>query len=389
MKNFFVRMFFCAVIFFTCTAHAAKPPVLYSDSAIVIESSTGRVVYELNADKIYPPASMTKMLTCALGIEYLSPSTEVKISREAAAVEYSDLHLAEGDIISAHELLLGMMLVSDNGGAVATAEAVGGTVPNFVEMMNVKLSEIGCKDTHFANPNGLPHPEHLSTARDMAKIAAYCMKYKEFRDIVGTEYATIHWISPKDQKIEAMNTNELLNKYEGTNGIKTGYTLSAGGCMTASAKRGDVELIAVVMHSDNMETRFIDAKALLDYGFSQIKKIHRSDKKNIEQVVYVRDGRKGAVHVGAEADLNFPLLDGEDEKLLKISYELPKIVEAEVKEGDVIGKAILEYDGDKVASVPLSAKDTVEKGFSFGSIFVGMTEPFMPVVEGMWKFFLA
>ena len=138
-----------------------------------------------------------------------------------------------------------------------------------------------------------------------------------------------------------------------------------------------------------METRFIDAKALLDYGFSQIKKIHRSDKKNIEQVVYIRDGRKGAVHVGAEADLNFPLLDGEDEKLLKISYELPKIVEAEVKEGDVIGKAILEYDGDKVASVPLSAKDTVEKGFSFGSIFVGMTEPFMPVVEGMWKFFLA
>ena len=117
------------------TAANAQSLNLYSDSVIVIESSTGRVIYEENADKLYPPASMTKMLTCILGIEYLSPSTELKISRNAASVEYSDLHLSEGDIISAHELLLGTMMVSDNGGAVAVAEAVGGSVENFVEMI--------------------------------------------------------------------------------------------------------------------------------------------------------------------------------------------------------------------------------------------------------------
>ena len=392
LKKFFNHIFLTAIFFvlsfFSLTAHAEKLN-LYSDSVILIESTTGRVIYEENADKIYPPASMTKMLTCMLGIEYLSPSTEIKISHDAAAVEYSDLHLAEGDIISAHDLFLGTMLVSDNGGAVAIAQAVGGSVENFVEMLNVKLSEIGCTNTHFANPNGLPNPDHLSTARDMSKIAAYCMRSNEFREIVGTEYATIHWIFPAERKADALSTNELFGKCEGINGIKTGYTLSAGGCMTASAKRGDVELIAVVMHSDNMETRFIDAKTLLDYGFSEIEKIHRSDKNNVEKVVYVRGGKKGATYVGAEEDLNFPLLKGEDENLLQISYELPKIISAEIKVGDVLGKAILNYNGEEVASVPLVAKENVEKGFSFGSAFVNLTEPLASVFEGVWEIFLA
>ena len=387
-KKFLSYILFFTVTFFSLTAYAENLN-LYADSAIVIETSTGRVVYEKNADKILPPASMTKMLTCMLGIEYLSPSTEIKISHNAAAAEYSDLHLLEGDIISAEELFLGTMLVSDNGGAVAIAEAVGGNVKNFVEMMNEKLSEIGCTDTHFANPNGLPDPNHLSSARDMARIAAYCMRSDEFRKIVGTEYAMIHWIFPKGHKVDALSTNELFGKYEGINGIKTGYTLSAGGCMTASARRGDVELIAVVMHSDNMDTRFIDARALLDYGFAEIEKIHKQDKDNVEQVVYVRGGKKGAVHVGAEKDLNFPLLKGEDEKNLKLSYDLPKIIDADVKSGDVIGKAILEYDGEPVASVRLVARDDVDKGFSFGSTFVNLTEPLASVFEGVWEVFLA
>lgn len=388
MNKKITYIFFLVITFFSFTAHAENLN-LYADSAILIESSTGRVIYEKNADKLLPPASMTKMLTCVLGIEYLSPSTEIKISHEAAIAEYSDLHLSEGDIISAHDLFLGTMLVSDNGGAIAIAQAVGGSVENFVEMMNVKLSEIGCTDTYFANPNGLPNPEHLSTARDMSKIADYCMKSKEFREIVGTEYATIHWIFPNGQKIDALSTNELFGKYDGINGIKTGYTLSAGGCMTASAKRGDVELIAVVMHSQNMDTRFLDAKALLDYGFAEIEKIYKQDKNKVGQVVYVRGGKKGAVHVSAQEDLNFPLLKGEDEKLFNVSYELPKIIDAEVKAGEVIGKAILKYDGESVASVPLVANENVAKGFSFGSTFVNLTAPLASVFEGVWKVFLA
>ena len=253
LKSFFVKIIFGVAMFFSFQAQAAEP-VLYSDSVIVIETSTGRVIYEKNADAIYPPASMTKMLTCILGIEYLQPEIEVKISPEAAAVEYSDLHLNAGDIMTAHELLLGTMLVSDNGGAVAVAQAVAGNVPDFVDMMNDKLVELGCKNTQFANPNGLPDPQHTSTARDISKLANYCMKFSEFREIVKTNRAIIHWIEPTNRTVEAINTNELLETYEGINGIKTGYTLTAGGCMTASAKRGDVELIAVVMHSKDLHT---------------------------------------------------------------------------------------------------------------------------------------
>ena len=281
LRNFFVRTFFLFTLIFSVTVSAE--PLLYCDSAIVIESSTGRVIYEKNADKIYPPASMTKMLTCILALENLSPVAEIKISREVQNTEYSDLHLMEGDIISAEDLLTGMMLVSDNGGAVAVAEKVGGNVENFVRMMNKKLLEIGCTETHFANPNGLPDPDHVSTARDISKIASYCMRNDRFREIVGTLYATVHWISPAGHKVDAMNTNELFNKYEGINGIKTGYTLSAGGCMTASARHGDIELIAVVMHSTDMDTRFIDAKELLDYGFESIEKIHREEKKTLTE----------------------------------------------------------------------------------------------------------
>ncbi len=387
LKNFFKKIFFFAALIFSCQVQAE--PLLYSDSVIVIESSTGRVIYEKNADQIYPPASMTKMLTCILGIEHLPPGTEIKISKEVAQTEYSDLHLQEGDIITAHELLTGMMLVSDNGGAIAVAEAVAGNIPDFVEMMNDKLVELGCKNTHFANPNGLPDPAHTSTARDMAKIADYCMKFPEFREIVGTEYATIHWIFPAGHKVDALNTNELFGKYDGVNGIKTGYTLTAGGCMTASAKRGDVELIAVIMHSKDMDTRFIDAKELLDFGFDCVEKIYKQDKNKIEQVVFIRGGKKGAVHVGAEEDLNFPLLKGEDEKNFSVVYDVPKVIDAGIKSGETVGHAILNYDGEEVARVPLVAKDDVAKGFSFGSTFVKLTESLIPHAENFYKMLLA
>lgn len=388
LKKFFTKIIFCAALIFSVTAQAAGP-ILYSDSVIVIETSTGRVVYEKNSDAIYPPASMTKMLTCILGIQYLRPETEVKISAQAAAAEYSDLHLNAGDILTAHELLLGTMLVSDNGGAIAVAQAVAGNVPDFVNMMNDKLVALGCKNSHFANPNGLPDPDHLSTARDISKIANYCMKFPEFREIVATDRAIIHWIEPKNRTVEAINTNELLETYEGINGIKTGYTLTAGGCLTASAKRGDVELIAVIMHSKDLHTRFIDAKELLDYGFDCVEKIYKHDKNKIEQVVFVRGGKKGAIHVGAEEDLNFPLLIGEDEKNFSVVYDVPKVIDAGIKSGETVGHAILNYDGEEVARVPLVAKDTVAKGFSFGSTFVKLTEPLISHAENFYKMLLA
>lgn len=398
LKKFFSAIIFAVIFIFSFSVQAeeiateikptAEIPQLWADSAILIEASTGRVIFEKNADDVRPPASMTKMMTCILGIEYLQPTDQITISPDAATVEYSDLMLSAGNIISAKDLLLGTMLVSDNGGAVAIAQAVGGNIPNFAQMMNDKAKEIGCTNTNFANPNGLPNQNHFSTARDMAKIAAYCMKNSQFRNYVGTVIGNINVTLPA-RNFDALTTNKLLETYQGATGIKTGYTISAGGCLAASAKRGDIELIAIIMHSADMDTRFSDAAKLLDYGFATVESVKKIEVGDIKQVVFVRGGKSGLVHVEAKEDFNFPILKDEDEKLLKITYDLPKITDAEIKRGNVIGEAVLNYDGKPVAKLPLTATENVAKGFSFSSMLVKISESFKPATQNWLLKFVA
>ena len=198
------------LLVWSAVAMAAAPDIT-ADAAIVIDEATGQVLYEKNADKREYPASMTKMMTCILALEKSSPDA----------------------------------------------------------MMNEKAQAIGAVNTHFVNMNGMPDANHYSTARDMAKIAAYAMHNDAFRQIVGTKAKNIYYIAPQGHKTYCVNTNELLESYPGCTGIKTGWTSAARGCLSAAAKRGDKELIAVVMHSDDDETRFSEAAALLDYGFEQ------------------------------------------------------------------------------------------------------------------------
>ncbi len=368
---------------------AAKEPTIKADSAILIEVSTGRVIFEKNADVARPPASMTKMMTCILALEYFFPYEEIRISANAAAVEDSDLELRAGDVLTADELLRGMMLVSDNGAAEAVAENISGDVARFADLMNEKAGYLGCTNTHFENPHGLPNNNHYSTARDMAKLATYCMRNENFRDIVSTQREVIHWLNPSDLTVKVTNSNHLLGQYKGANGIKTGWTRAAGGCVAASAKRGEIELIAIVMHSTDTVTRFDDAKKLLDYGFSRVTKIHEIDKDRIEKKVFVRDGAQGTVAVGLSEDLTFPLLDDEDEVKFTVTYDLPKVVSARVNTGDVIGQAILKYDGRAVAKVPMVACENVMRGWSVGSMLVGWTEPIISVAQDFLLVLLA
>ena len=373
-------------------AAATVAPTLSAESAILVESSTGRVIYEKNADFPRPPASMTKMLTSILCIEWLSPEAPIKFSSTAAYTEDSTFLWTPGDELTAADLNKAMMLVSDNGGAVAIAQAIGGSIATFSEMMNVKALEIGCENSHFANPNGLPNSDHYSTARDMAKIAIYCMRNPEFREIVATKKFTFHWQNV-DKKDEAENTNELLYDdkfpYDGANGIKTGWTRAAGGCLAASAKRGSTELIAIIMHSRDIDTRFDDARKLLDYGFEAVKMTRVLNKDRVEKVVFVEGGQSATVNVGPQDDLNFPLLEGEDKRKLRVQYALPKITQAKVSKGQVLGEAVLNYNGKKVASVPLTARESVERGFSFSSTLVGVMSPIISVAQNVLGALLA
>jgi len=272
MKNKFslLKHFFLAAVIiceFGGYAEAASPSVL-AESAILINAETGGVIYEKNADTRRTPASLTKIMTCILGLEARGLSGTFKISRAAAATEYSDLGMKGGERMRSGELMRGMMMESDNGASVVVAQNISGTVLNFVERMNAKAKELGCRRTHFSNPHGLTARWHYTTARDMAKIAAYAMKNPDFRRIVGSRNSVIRWELPSGKKYNASNSNDLLKTYSGANGIKTGWTSAAGGCLAASAKRGNVELIAIVLHSPDTRSRFTDAGKLLDYGFS-------------------------------------------------------------------------------------------------------------------------
>ncbi len=385
MKRLLKIFYITAVVFvFAAKSFAATPaPEITAESAILVEARTGRVIYEKNADEKRPPASMTKMLTCILGLENLSPNSEILITPTAAETESPSLALVPGDIFSAKELLTGLMLVSDNGGSVAVAQAIAGNIPRFSVMMNKKAEEIGCQNSSFANPNGLPNPDHYSTARDMAKIAAYCMQNKDFREIVSTYKTTVHWQYPENKIQEVTNTNKLLETYADATGIKTGFTRAAGGCLAAAAKRNNLELIAVVMHSENAEIRFQDAAKLLDYGFSVVKPVRKIDKARAEKVVFVRNGVKGTLQVNPESDLNFPLIEGEDEKKIKVSYKLPNVVQAEIKTGNVIGEAVVRYDGKPVVSIPMVASENIARGFSVASMIAGLAEPLLEVAQSV------
>lgn len=379
MKKLLAALILIVALIMNSIALAAGEPKLAAESAILVESSTGRIIYEKNPDTLHEPASMTKMLTCILALEKLDPLEEIVMGRDAVTTEDNTLDWATGDSVSARDMITAVMLVSENGGAVALAQTIAGNESKFADMMNDKAKAIGCKRSRFANPNGLPNPNHYSTASDMARIAVYCMKNPTFREIVGTRRTSIHWTYPKDKWAELNNTNELLGKYKGANGIKTGWTQAAGGCLTASAQRGEVELIAVVMRSTDHDTRFDDATNLFNYGFERVRMVDGIVSERTEKTVFVRGGKQATLRVGAAQDLNFPLMANEDPKLLKVTYELPKVVDADkgITVGKVLGEAVLRYDGKPVARVPLVAREDVAEGFSFSSLLVSIIALFI------------
>ena len=391
---------FAVIFFFVPTVEgedstpAPEPPQIIADSAILVEASTGRVLYEKNADQVRQPASLTKMMTGILGWENLSPSDEIEVSQNAAYTEYASLRLEPGDRTNALDLLAGTIIVSDNAGAVAVAEKIAGSSYAFAQMMNAKAEEIGCENTHFANPHGLPNLNNVSTARDLAKIAMYGMRMPQFRETVGTKKRMLYWLYPADKSEPCENTNELLYPpaetkdfitayYDPTEitGIKTGYTQAAGGCLAASAIRGDVELIVIVLHSADMHTRFNDAAKLLNYGFDQVKNFRQVKSTRMTRTAFVRGGKSATVRVDAERDLVYPLVEGEDPKKLSLSYDIPKFLDAGINKGQVIGKAVLKYEGKPVAEVPMVARESVAAGFSITSFIVGLTEPIFLMAE--------
>lgn len=359
-------------------AHAAEgKPVITADSAILIDGSTGRVIWAKNPDEQRYPASMTKMMTCLLALQSLRMHELVPISANAAGTEDTPLGIMAGEALEADELINGMMLESDNGAAVALAEKISGSVPAFTDRMNAKAAEIGMKHTHFHNPNGLTDPEHYSTARDMAMLARYAMEQPNFRAIVNQPKRVIRWEVPKAKFLVATNTNELLTSYAGMTGIKTGWTQAAGGCLAASARRSGLELIAVIMHAPDEKSRFSDARAMLDYGFAHVRMVRGMTQAELTRKVWVRGASRATTMVRPASDVNYPIIDDESEQHYTVTYDLPKVLTGPIKDGQVVGHLTVTYDGEPVGTIDLMA-DGVAPGFSFGGALVRL---FAPILE--------
>lgn len=264
MKRFFVLGLMMLLI--SGNVAAAAPPQVYAEAAIVMVADDKRVLFAKQPDAIMYPASTTKIMTLITALEKGNPDSVIKVSSQAAACDGSSLELRSGDRLSLREALYGMMLVSGNDAAEAIAENVAGSIPSFVQMMNDKAESIGAARTHFSNPHGLPDPvNHFTTAYDLALITAYGMKNPAVANIVATRDYDVHFFNRPN--VHVHNTNKLLFTYPGANGMKTGYTNDAGDCVVATAKRKNVQLIAVILNSDY---RWSDAAKILDYGFQQM-----------------------------------------------------------------------------------------------------------------------
>lgn len=322
-----------AMLFPSAAKASAATFVGSAECMIVIERDSGRVLNERNADRRRPPASTTKIATAITVIERAGDLDRVvAVPDEAVGVEGSSIYLERGERLTIRDLLYGLMLQSGNDCAVALAVNVAGGVAKFADMMNETAARAGAENTHFCNPHGLHDDNHYTTARDLARIAAYAMKNETFRSIVATKRITVPW-QGRDYDRVLLNKNKILSTYEGGDGIKTGYTKKAGRCLVASATRGGMNVIAVVLNCGPM---FEDCRALMDEAFASYR-LHNVAEAFPEVCAPIAEGKEDFSVLGSHEKLLFPLTDAE---FLRLRYEVSgvKPMRAPVEAGTENGK---------------------------------------------------
>ena len=333
-------------------------------SAILIDYATGEVLYEKNADERLAPASMTKIGSMLLIMEAidsgkLSVDDEVTISEEAASMGGSQIFLEAGEVYTVHDLLKGVAIASGNDAVVALAEKVAGSQGAFVDMMNERFKELGANNTNFVNAHGLDSEGHYSTARDMAIIARELLNHEKI-----LEYTSIYeeYLEKNDgTKTWLVNTNKLVRFYDGVDGLKTGFTESAGYCLTATAKKDDFRLISVVMGEDSTENRSSDTVKLLNYGFNTYKINTIKTKDEVLGKVRVERGKENFAEIVLLEDATELLKNTEDVSNYEFNLKVDTI-KAPVKPGDIVGSAeIIDNDGNIIDEVDVTVKKEIKK----------------------------
>lgn len=332
---------------------AAEERLVAAEGAVLMEANSERVLYEQDAAVRLPMASTTKVMTAILAIESRQPNLLVTVADEAIGTEGSSMYLKKGEKIRLIDLVYGLMLTSGNDAAVAIACAVAGDVPSFVSMMNRKAQELGLSDTHFVTVNGLHDDQHFTTAKDLARLAAYALRDPDFCTVVSTQY---HTTEGGTVRHTLKNKNKLLWNYEGATGVKTGYTMKAGKCLVFSAERDGMQLVGVVL---NCPAMWDAAVKLLDHGFGlySLQPLYDASRP---LSIPVANGTKKALCIAPKLGILYPLRkDGSETVTLERS--LPESAAAPIEAGDRIGTLQVCINGSTVASVPLIAAETVPK----------------------------
>jgi D-alanyl-D-alanine carboxypeptidase (penicillin-binding protein 5/6) len=333
-------------------------------SAVLIERDTGKVLYEKNSDEPLPPASMTKVMTMLLIMEALdegkiSLDEKVRASEYAASMGGSQIFLEPGEEMTVDEMLKGIAIGSGNDASVAMGERIAGSEEAFVEMMNQKAKELGLKNTVFKNTTGLPVEDHYSSAYDMAIMAKELLKYEDITKYTGTYEAYLR--ENTDKKFWLVNTNKLVRFYKGVDGLKTGFTREAMYCLTATAEKDGMRVIAVVFGAPTPKERNAQVTKMLDYAFSQYKTHPMFERNDVMGTVKVSKGKQKTLEVVTSEPISLLTKKGETIEDVDQKVTISKDLKAPIKKGDEVGKLVIKKNGEILVDSPLLAKGDVEK----------------------------
>ena len=369
----FVTVFIMAFSLISSVKINAQEVSVSVPSAILIEKNTGMVIYEKNADEAMKPASVTKIMTILLIMESIKDGQFgyddiVTASAYATSMGGSQVYLKEGEQMSVDEMLKCIIVASANDACVAMAEFVSGSVEAFVSQMNEKAKDLGMKNTNFVNCTGLEAQGHLTTARDISIMSRELLGYDDVK-----KYTTVWMDSIRNGEFGLTNTNKLIRFYDGATGLKTGYTSQSKYCISATAQKNGMELIAVVMAAESSDQRNADAKALLNYGFARYKYYKPTDIK-LEPVKIIK-GKKESVTPVLKEDFG-ALIEKDSEKNIECKINLCADVHAPVEKTQKLGEAVLFCDGKEISKTDIICPERVEKK-SFADIFLELLNYFL------------
>lgn len=345
----------------------AEGPEIEAPCAILTEASTGRVIYEKNADESLHPASITKIMTLliifdAIDDGSIAPDDTVTVSEHAASMGGSQVFLEPGETQSVETMIKCIAIASANDACVAMAEHISGSEDAFVQSMNERAEALGMNNTHFVNCCGLDADGHMTTARDVAIMSRELITaHPAIHDYSCIWMDTITHVTRRgESEFVLNNTNKLLKQYEWATGLKTGSTSLAKFCLSATARRNDIELISVIMASPNGKTRVSDSIALLNYGYGICSLFHDNNMPSID-VIPIKGGIRSDISVEYSSQMNYLFTDKYDASLIESHAEYLEDLEAPVQKGDVVGQLTYTYDGKFMDSVDIIASESIKK----------------------------